>query len=139
MANETLLVLSADLADPDLKLLARLPEETNIVVGNTVEAFEGAAPDATILLMWSKGGQVLRDVFSMCPNLRWVHSKSAGLDGVIFPEIVASPVPLTNGRGVFSASLGEWALLAMLYFAKDVRRLIRQQSEERWEQFDVLE
>src|SRR4051794_7524298 len=139
MANETLLVLSADLADPDLKLLARLPEKTNIVVGSTVEAFERAAADATVLFMWSKGGQVLRDVFAMCPNLRWLHSKSAGLDGVIFPEIVESAVPMTNGRGVFSQSLGEWGLLAMLYFAKDVRRLVRQQSENRWEQFDVLE
>jgi len=139
MANETLLVLSADMADPDLKLLARLPEETNIVVGSSVEAFERIAADATVLLSWTKAGKLLQEVFGICPNLRWVHSRAAGLDGVIFPEIIASPVPMTNGRGVFSQSLGEWALLAMLYFAKDVRRLIRQQSEERWEQFDVLE
>ena len=139
MANETLLVLSADLADPDLKLLARLPEETTIVVGSAAEAFERIAADATVLLSWTKAGKLLQEVFGMCPNLRWVHSRAAGLDGVIFPEIIASPVPMTNGRGVFSQSLGEWALLAMLYFAKDVPRLIRQQSEERWEQFDVLE
>ncbi|MEO8591782.1 MAG: D-2-hydroxyacid dehydrogenase [Candidatus Solibacter sp.] len=139
MANETVLVLSADLADPDLKLLARLPEEVNLVVGSSTEAFERWAKDATVLLSWTKAGQLLGDVFAMCPNLRWVHSRAAGLDGVIFPEIVESPVPLTNGRGVFSQSLGEWALGAMLYFAKDLRRLVRQQMEGRWQQFDVLE
>jgi len=60
MANETVLVLSADLADPDLKLLARLPEDTNIAVGNSVEAFERLAGEATVIVSWSKSGQLLR-------------------------------------------------------------------------------
>ena len=139
MANETLLVLSADLADPDLKLLARLPAETNIAVGNSLEAFERLAGDATVILSWSKSGQLLRDVFAICPKVRWVHSRSAGLDTVLFPELVESPVPLTNGRGVFSQSLGEFALAAILYFAKDLRRMVRNQMAGRWEPFDVVE
>jgi phosphoglycerate dehydrogenase-like enzyme len=139
MANETVLVLSADLADPDLKLLARLPEDTNIAVGSSVEAFERLAGDATVILSWSKSGQLLRDVFAMCPKVRWVHSRSAGLDTVLFPELVASPVPLTNGRGVFSQSLGEFALAAILYFAKDLRRMVRNQMAGRWEPFDIVE
>jgi phosphoglycerate dehydrogenase-like enzyme len=68
-----------------------------------------------------------------------VHNRSAGLDGVLFPEIVASPVPLTNGSGVFSPSLGEFALASILYFAKDLRRMIRSQEAGRWEQFDITE
>jgi len=139
MDTHTILVLSADLADRDLKLLAQLPPETNIAVGNSVEAFERLAADATVILSWSLAGQLLRDVFGMCPKVRWVHSRSAGLDGVLFPELVASPVPLTNGRGVFSQSLGEFALGAILYFAKDFRRMIRNQEAGRWEPFDIVE
>ena len=48
-------------------------------------------------------------------------------------------MPLTNGSGVFSQSLGEFALAAILYFAKDLRRMIRNQMAGRWEQFDVHE
>jgi phosphoglycerate dehydrogenase-like enzyme len=48
-------------------------------------------------------------------------------------------MPLTNGRGVFSQSLGEFALAAMLYFAKDLRRMVRNQEAGRWEQFDIAE
>ena len=139
MANETVLVLSADLADPDLKLLARLPEDTNIAVGNSVEAFERLAGEATVIVSWSKSGQLLRDVFAICPKVRWVHSRSAGLETVLFPELVESPVPLTNGRGVFSQSLGEFALAAILYFAKDLRRMVRNQMAGRWEPFDIVE
>jgi len=139
MDNQTVLVLSADLADPDLKLLAQLPPETNIAVGNSVEAFERLAADATVIFSWSAAGDLLRDVFAICPKVRWVHSRSAGLDGVLFPALVESPVPLTNGRGVFSQSLGEFALAAILYFAKDLRRMNRNQEAGRWEQFDIVE
>ncbi len=139
MDIHTVLVLSAELADPDLKLLAQLPPETNIAVGNSVEAFEQLAADATVILSWSLAGQLLRDVFALCPKARWVHSRSAGLETVMFPELVASPVPLTNGRGVFSQSLGEFALGAILYFAKDFRRMNRNQEAGRWEPFDIVE
>jgi phosphoglycerate dehydrogenase-like enzyme len=139
MDNHTILVLSADLADPDLKLLAQLPPETNLAVGNSVEAFERLAADATVILSWSVSGKLLRDVFAMCPKVRWVHSRSAGLDTVLFPALAESPVPLTNGRGVFSQSLGEFALGAILYFAKDFRRMIRNQEAGRWEPFDIVE
>jgi phosphoglycerate dehydrogenase-like enzyme len=74
----------------------------------------------------------------MCPNLRWVHSRSVGLERSLFPELVNSPVTLTNGVGVFSGSLGEFALAAILYFAKDFRRMVRNQIAGVWEQFDVL-
>jgi phosphoglycerate dehydrogenase-like enzyme len=70
--------------------------------------------------------------------LRWVHSRSAGLDKSLFPELTESSAVLTNGSGVFSASLGEFALAAILYFAKDLRRMIRNQMAGAWEPFDVL-
>jgi phosphoglycerate dehydrogenase-like enzyme len=82
---------------------------------------------------------LLRDVFAICPRVRWVHSRAAGLDTVLFPALVESPVPLTNGRGVFSQSLGEFALGAILYFAKDFRRMNRNQQAGRWEPFDIVE
>jgi phosphoglycerate dehydrogenase-like enzyme len=68
-----------------------------------------------------------------------VHSRSAGLDNVLFPELVESEVPLTNGSGVFSQSLGEFVLGAILYFAKDFRRMIRNQVAGKWSEFDITE
>jgi len=65
--------------------------------------------------------------------------RAAGLDNLLFPELVESQILLTNGRGVFSASLGEFVLAAILYFAKDFRRMVRNQTASVWEQFDVQE
>jgi phosphoglycerate dehydrogenase-like enzyme len=74
----------------------------------------------------------------MSHAVRWVHSRSAGLERTIFPELIASNVTMTNGSGVFSPSLGEFALGAILYFAKDFRRMIHSQTAGLWEPFDVL-
>jgi phosphoglycerate dehydrogenase-like enzyme len=137
MGTHTVLVLTANLADKELGLLEQLPPETNLAVGTSADAFERLADDADVIFNWSASGNLLREVFRICPNVRWVHSRAAGLDGQLFPELVASTVPLTNGRGVFSQSLGEFAMAAMLHFAKDLRRMVRNQEAGRWEQFDI--
>src|SRR5215475_9611314 len=127
MENITVLVLS-DPTDPLLGMLEQLPGETTIAAGNNVEAFERTAPDATVIYSWSISGALLERVFAMTPRVRWIHSRSAGLDGVLCPSLVDSSVPLTNGRGVFSESLREFCVGAALFFAKDFRRMLRSQE-----------
>jgi phosphoglycerate dehydrogenase-like enzyme len=137
MRNETLLVL-ADPAEPQIDLLKKSLTGVKIVVGNTPEAFEQAAANASVLLNWSGSHGLFQKVFGMCTNLRWVHLRSAGLDKALSPELCESSVPLTNGSGVFSAALAEFVLGAILYFAKDFRRMIRNQMAQVWEGFDVM-
>jgi phosphoglycerate dehydrogenase-like enzyme len=137
MDDSTVLVL-ADPAAPELAMLEDLPDTTTIAVGLTPEAFERAAPRADVILNGQADAKVLEHVWRMAPRVRWVHSLSAGLDGMLFPELVESPIPLTNARGVFSDALGEFAIGAALFFAKDLRRLVRNQMAGAWEPFDVV-
>jgi phosphoglycerate dehydrogenase-like enzyme len=138
MNHHTIVVL-ADPSEPLLKMLEELPPETSIAVGNRLEAFDRAALDADVIFRWSGSRELLREIFLKCPRLRWVHSRPVGLDQTLFPELVASPAPLTNSRGVFSQSLGEFALAGILYFAKDFRRMVRNQMAGEWRPFDVVE
>jgi len=131
-SGKTVLVLAQG-DDPQLAMLKEVPH----VVGGEAAAFAEAAKDAMAILNWSGSRELLRAVFATCPEVRWVHSRSAGLDNLLFPELVESDVTLTNGRGVFSPALGEFALAAILYFAKDFRRMIRNQSAEVWQPFDA--
>ena len=137
MKNNTILVLG----EPDVSqtaMLEKLRPEAAVFVGGAAKAFGQAVADADILFNWSASPALFREIFLMCPQLRWVHSRSAGLDKSLFPELAEGSVVLTNGSGVFSASLGEFALAAILYFAKDFRRMIRNQMAGVWEAFDVL-
>jgi len=128
------LVISVD-GDPQLDQLQAIPH----VVGKRLADFADSVLDAEVLLHWSGPTYLLRSVYLASPKLRWVHSRSAGLDNVLFPELVDGPVPLTNGTGVFSQSLGEFTLASILFFSKDFPRMLRNQRAERWEQFDVEE
>jgi phosphoglycerate dehydrogenase-like enzyme len=139
MRNDTILVLvgPAEPAEAQLRMLRKHLTDVTIIAGNSAEAFEVAAAEASVLCNWSGSMALFEKAFRLCPNLLWVHSRSVGLERTLFPELQESSVPLTNGAGVFSASLGEFALGAILYFAKDFRRMIRNQMAGVWEAFDV--
>jgi len=136
MGKELILVLTVP-GEPPLPSLDGLRQTASVVVGDSAEAFRDVADGVEVIFNWSGSLSLLREVFLMCRRLRWVHSRSAGLERTLFPELVASPVTLTNGRGVFSASLGEFALAAILYFAKDFRRMVHSQRAGLWQPFDV--
>src|SRR5438093_10528082 len=137
MDHANILVL-ADPATPQLVMLQTLPK-TTIAVGDTPEAFVQTAPVADVILRWSADLTVFEQVWRMAPRVRWVHVCSAGLDRILFPELAASPVPLTNARGVFSQVLAEFAIGAVLFFAKGFRRMVLSQRAGLWDPFDTVE
>jgi phosphoglycerate dehydrogenase-like enzyme len=120
-----------------LAMLERLPENTRIVAGDRLEAFADAAGEADVILTWFAPRDLLEGVLAMAPRVRWVHSASAGVDTVLFRALVRSSITVTNARGAFSAALGEFALAAMLWFAKDLRRMLRSQEAGVWDSFYV--
>lgn len=59
-------------------------------------------------------GGVRKDLFVRLPNLKWVQTSSAGVEGVLYPEMVESPVVITNCRGLFSIFIAELAMAHLL-------------------------
>jgi len=135
--NDTPLLVLTSTGDSDIPLLSDLRQVATVVLGDSAQAFGQAAVSAEIILNWSGSLPLLREVFLMCRRLRWIHSRSAGLEQTLFPELIATDVLLTNGSGIFSPSLGEFSLAAILYFAKHFRRMIRNQMAGQWEPFDI--
>ena len=89
--------------DEGLKKLERVPAGVRVVVGDTAEAFDGQPP-ADAIFVCSMGRELLRAVLPKAPGARWVHSRSVGVENILFPGLAESGVTLTNGRGVFSPS-----------------------------------
>lgn len=120
--------------DKGLGKLDQVPPGVRVVVGDSTAAFEGQPP-ADAIFVCSVGRDLLRAVLPMAPKARWVHSRSVGVEGILFPGLAESGVTLTNGRGVFSLSLAEWVISAVLFFAKDLRRLVKSQEAGKWDPF----
>jgi hypothetical protein len=40
----------------------------------------------------------LQDLWPHLPNLEWLHSSAAGVEHILFPDLVEGPVTLTNAK-----------------------------------------
>jgi phosphoglycerate dehydrogenase-like enzyme len=65
-------------------------------------------------------------------RLRWVHSGSAGVGGALYPELVESPVVLTNSAGIHAAPIAESVLAMALHFTRGFDLAVRAQAAREW-------
>jgi phosphoglycerate dehydrogenase-like enzyme len=74
------------------------------------------------------------------PRLKWIQTISTGVERILTPEIVNSPVVVTNMSGIHEVTIAEFVLMLMLMFVKDAPRSFHQQIEGRfkWFPMDVL-
>ena len=95
-------------------------------------ALEREIPGARTLFVWDFRSGELERAWHAADSLEWVHVAGAGVDAVLFEELIESEVVLTNSRGVFDRSIAEYVIGTMLMFAKDFRATIEHQREKRW-------
>ncbi|HEX4809710.1 MAG TPA: D-2-hydroxyacid dehydrogenase [Bryobacteraceae bacterium] len=122
-----------------LRGLKPILDEGNFCISRDPEVIREFLPRAEIILSSGLTGKTisLRDLWPLAKNVKWVHSLSAGVENLLFPELIESPVPVTNARGVFKRSLAEFSVLGMLYFYKQVARLTENKRAHNWEPFDI--
>jgi hypothetical protein len=69
-----------------------------------------------------------------CPRLQWIQGTSAGIGGLLDRTgLLKTSIICTTAAGVHGAPLAEFALLGLLYFAKDMPGLARHQAARHWE------
>jgi phosphoglycerate dehydrogenase-like enzyme len=78
------------------------------------------------------GFGITRELLLAAPRLRWVHSAAAGARATLFPEMNEGDVLLTNSAGIYGEPLAEWAMAAVLYFARGFDLAHRGMRERRW-------
>lgn len=65
-------------------------------------------------------------------QLRWAQAPTASMEKYLYPELVASPVIVTNMRGIFSDVIADHVFGFILCFAKNFHIYIRQQTRSYW-------
>ncbi len=138
MDDLTIIVLG-DPAEPALQPVKTIGPGVTVTIAKTADELGDALKTARVLFNWSGRRAEIKEALRRAPKLEWLHARYAGLDALLFPELIAHPIPLTNGRGTFSQSLGEWVMTGALYFAKDLPRMLKAKAERRWEVFNVEE
>ena len=96
-----------------------------------------AVPGAEVLFVWDFLSTSVPRAWPYADRLRWVHIASAGVDPLMFPELVDSPAVLTNSRGIFDRPIAEYVLGLILVFAKDIRETLDLQRKRAWRHRDT--
>ena len=129
-AGRELLVVLCDEARPPGMAEVEATVEVRYTDGPGLAA---ALPGATALFLWDFFSSALRDAWPAADRLRWVHVASAGVDRLLFPELVTSPVVVTNSRGVFDRPIAEYVLGLVLAAAKDLPTTLTLQRDRKWQ------
>ncbi len=87
---------------------------------------------AEALLLWDYFSEAVRDAWPSAGSLRWIHVAAAGVDKLLFPELVGSDVVVTNARGIFDRAMAEFVLGSILAVAKDIHLSHDLQTARTW-------
>ncbi|MER7555719.1 D-2-hydroxyacid dehydrogenase [Nocardioides sp. NPDC126508] len=87
---------------------------------------------ADALLLWDFFSEAVRDAWPSAGSLRWIHVAAAGVDKLLFPELVGSDVVVTNARGIFDRAMAEFVLGSILAVAKDIHLSHDLQTARTW-------
>jgi phosphoglycerate dehydrogenase-like enzyme len=79
-------------------------------------------------------GTILRDQLIAARGLQWIHSPAAGVGGMLFPEMLASPVVITNSRGMSADTIAEHVLAVTLAIFRRLPHAFASQQACEWAQ-----
>ncbi|MHB1416489.1 MAG: D-2-hydroxyacid dehydrogenase [Chloroflexota bacterium] len=108
-----------------------LRERAEVVIAEDETVLGREVGAAAVAFIWTPSS-VLQVLWPRAKALRWVHVAWAGVDAMLFPELVASDVLLSRSPGVYGDALAEYALAAMLHFAKRIPELEAYQRQRAW-------
>jgi phosphoglycerate dehydrogenase-like enzyme len=93
---------------------------------------DGDLADANVLLRWWTPRAVFAQILRTTPQLRWIHTPSAGVDGLLIPEFLERDVLMTTSAGSHSIPIAEFVLMFVLSRVKHTRELMALTPENAW-------
>lgn len=128
--------------DAVTRIRAALPENWNFLRlnepvsskgdGNTIVSSEAldAVQHAEIYI----GSGFPRELLAAANRLKWIHTGAAGVKSLLYPEMLASDIVLTNSAGIHAEPMAETILAMILYFARGLDFAVKSQALGRWDQ-----
>ncbi len=97
------------------------------------EEFRQEVADANIIL-----GHFTVEDFRAAKQLRWVQYTAAGVDEVLYPEFVESPVVLTNMQRMYSPTISESVIGMLITLTRRLHDYAVQTREQKWNPLEGL-
>ena len=100
---------------------------------------DGPLDDVEVMLRGRLPAETFDRILARAPNLRWVHSATAGVERVLTPSSRARGLVITNARGVFSRPVAEYVMMMILAVTRRLPQLLELQAERTWQPLEARE
>jgi len=121
------------IASPYREKLQAYAPNLEIKACHTEEEHHQEIADAHVVFGW-----LSREDLLAARQLRWIQYPAAGVEGVLFPELVESPVVLTNMQRMFSPTISESVIGLLITLTRRLSDYAQQTRERRWNALEGL-
>jgi len=133
-ADHMKIVSMENMPDPYSQRIRALSSGIDFHTGLATADFRRELADAHVLF-----GGFTRDDFAAAGNLKWIQFNAAGVENILWPELVKSPVVLTNMQRMYAPVISETAIALMLALARQIPRYSLQTRQHGWQQLEGLQ
>jgi len=97
------------------------------------DQFRKEVADAHVIYGWFS-----REHLQTARQLRWIQWPAAGVESILYPELVDSPIVLTNMQRMYSPTISETAIGLLLTLTRGLNRYALQTREHVWKHVNGL-
>lgn len=83
-------------------------------------------------------GDFSREDLAVAKQLKWIHYTAAGVERILWPELVESPIVLTNMQRVYAPVISETVIALLLALTRGINRYTLQTREHLWKPLSGL-
>jgi phosphoglycerate dehydrogenase-like enzyme len=132
-------ILAARYRSRDLDVIRAAAPGARIVTIGFDGHPDGPLDDVEVMLRGRLPAETFDRILARAPQLRWVHSATAGVERVLTPTSRERGLVITNARGVFSRPIAEYVMLMILAAARRLPQLLELQAERTWQPLEARE
>ncbi|HEV2446628.1 MAG TPA: D-2-hydroxyacid dehydrogenase [Candidatus Sulfopaludibacter sp.] len=112
-------------ADEVRRILAGSPKVELTIPANAAE-MQRVLPEVDVIF-----GSISPEMLPSARRLRWLQATEAGMERLLFPELVDSPVVVTNMARIFAPAIAETAIGMLLALARGFNRYFFPQFQQK--------
>ncbi len=124
---ELRIVTQEKLPEPYVERLRGISPNVEVKLCRSREEFRREVADAHVIY----GGFSQEDLRA-AKQLKWIQYTAAGVEHILWPDLVESPIVLTNMQRMYSPTISETAIGFMLTLARGLNGYALQTREHRW-------
>ncbi len=113
-------------APAEIQQIESQGKDVRLTVTRTLDDLNRVLPEVDVIF-----GSINAEMLANAKNLRWMQHTEAGMESVLFPDLMKSPVVVTNMARMYAPAISETAIGMLLALTRGFNRYFIPQFQQR--------